>query len=575
MTNQLKVQLFRTNDIIDDGGKQFELGKNWCEDFFKIDPSLPEYTINLKFKSISQEFMHLNDKSIELKLAEVSNRGDRKAYANSNSGRSQIKDFFIDDLQLDESNIKRDYFAILSSQDEYFLYFLPEQLYENFIKIFSLASTKVTIERATSYIIAQSNNKQIIYYGAPGTGKSNTIKRDVEEAGKRHHRITFHPDSDYSTFVGAYKPTKLNSRKQPRMNLSLEDLAKELGRYYNIDEQGKIAGIQKFCFEYHPYINGEYMSVNVEKLVELAGISSNYVSEINKYIKFLNFLPEQNTNSITYEFVPQAFTKAYEDAWNTEEDVYLIIEEINRGNCAQIFGDLFQLLDRKDGISEYPIDADSDLESYLKDKLKDSPRTDFPEGVKEGKKLVLPSNLFIWATMNTSDQSLFPIDSAFKRRWEWKYIPIKNHEDKNYKIGIGESKYDWWDFLRKINQVINVTTNSEDKKLGYFFVKTEDGKITAEQFVGKVLFYLWNDVFKNYGFDNSIFDKEDKKKFEFSDFFDDNGDPNTDMVNRFLVKLDETIDKEHSFIETAISDTNNPQNSENTENSGDTENTDM
>jgi 5-methylcytosine-specific restriction endonuclease McrBC GTP-binding regulatory subunit McrB len=162
----------------------------------------------------------------------------------------------------------------------------------------------------------------------------------------------------------------------------------------------------------------------------------------------------------------------------------------------------------------------------------------------------LPANLFIWATMNTSDQSLFPIDSAFKRRWEWKYLPINNHEDKNYKIEIGSTKYDWWGFLSKINEVIGNTTSSEDKKLGYFFAKANaKGIVTAEQFVGKVLFYLWNDVFKNYGFDNQIFDKGDKKKFDFSDFFKQDGSPDMEMVNKFLGKLDETIDKENSFVE--------------------------
>ena len=157
--------------------------------------------------------------------------------------------------------------------------------------------------------------------------------------------------------------------------------------------------------------------------------------------------------------------------------------------------------------------------------------------------------------MNTSDQSLFPIDSAFKRRWEWKYLPINNHEDKNYKIKVGGTKYDWWGFLSKINEVIGNTTSSEDKKLGYFFAKAnENGIVTAEQFVGKVLFYLWNDVFKNYGFDNQIFDKGDKKKFDFSDFFKQDGNPDTDMVNKFLGKLDETIDKENTFVEKPIID---------------------
>ena len=237
---------------------------------------------------------------------------------------------------------------------------------------------------------------------------------------------------------------------------------------------------------------------------------------------------------------------------------YLIIEEINRGNCAQIFGDLFQLLDRKDGYSEYPIEADEDLRKELENefvglkldaaveqKINSIFEENYPDGITDkilnGELLVLPKNLFIWATMNTSDQSLFPIDSAFKRRWEWKYIPIKNHKDKSYTIDINGVKYDWWGFLTRINQVIGETTSSEDKKLGYFFAKAKGEIIDAEQFVGKVLFYIWNDVFKNYGFDNQIFSKGDKRKFEFSDFFKNDGTANEDAVNMFLRKLEETI----------------------------------
>ena len=244
---------------------------------------------------------------------------------------------------------------------------------------------------------------------------------------------------------------------------------------------------------------------------------------------------------IVYRFEPQAFTNAYVKAWNTKEDVYLIIEEINRGNCAQIFGDLFQLLDRKDDVSEYPVDADTALSKYIKEQLADSQRLDIPTEVKSGKKLMLPSNLYIWATMNTSDQSLFPIDSAFKRRWEWKYIPIKEHKDKKYTIEIGDKKYDWWGFLERINKVIGDTTSSEDKKLGYFFVKAENAVVSDEQFVGKVLFYIWNDVFKNYGFDHPIFSKGDKDRFEFSDFFNADGGSDKENVQLFLKRLEESI----------------------------------
>ncbi len=215
-------------------------------------------------------------------------------------------------------------------------------------------------------------------------------------------------------------------------------------------------------------------------------------------------------NKIVYSYEPQAFTNAYIEAWKSKEDVYLIIEEINRGNCAQIFGDLFQLLDRKNGESEYPIKTDSALAEYLKVKFEGM---DLPESIRNGVELKLPNNLYIWATMNTSDQSLFPIDSAFKRRWDWKYVKIAKGRDKKTKQPLswivdfnfedGDKKYhcsfDWWEFILRINEIIASATSSDDKKLGYFFCKpkNEDGtEIDAETFVGKVVFYLWNDVLK-------------------------------------------------------------------------------
>lgn len=389
---------------------------------------------------------------------------------------------------------------------------------------------------------------QIIYYGAPGTGKSHKIKDDasVKAADEKNlvFRTTFHPDSDYSTFVGCYKPTKVKSFKQPRMDMSLDDLAKALGSYYKNEELGKIGGLQQFCLEYYPYIDGEYMSVNVTKLIELAGVPKDYNVEVNKYIKFIHLLPHHDPDKIAYEFIPQAFTNAYVKAWNTKEDVYLIIEEINRGNCAQIFGDLFQLLDRKNGVSEYPIDADADLANYLSKKLAGSTHKDITDEIREGKKLKLPSNLYIWATMNTSDQSLFPIDSAFKRRWDWTYMKIKNHPEENYKIKLSDTEYDWWEFIQRINEIIASMTSSADKQLGYFFCKAAgDGTISPETFVSKVIFYLWNDVFKDYGFeDASLFryknDKDEMKDLTFPDFYDEAGEKvNETRLKDFLDKV--------------------------------------
>ena len=383
---------------------------------------------------------------------------------------------------------------------------------------------------------------QQIFYGAPGTGKSHTINEITEKQPKENvFRTTFHPDSDYATFVGCYKPT--------REATSILSLHKLHELYPEFKTKVENRPLHRFITKYSNSFR-LLTEKEAESVFDKIETSSTVTAEVPKIMAAIEEIP--TTSSISYSFVPQTFTKAYLRAWQTEEPVFLVIEEINRGNCAQIFGDLFQLLDRKNGFSEYPIKADNDLAAYIGEQLSKESRDNILDTVKSGEELILPPNLFIWATMNTSDQSLFPIDSAFKRRWEWKYLPINNHEDKNYKIEIGSIKYDWWGFLSKINQVIGDTTSSEDKKLGYFFAKAnEKGIVTAEQFVGKVLFYLWNDVFKNYGFDNQIFDKGDNKKFDFSEFFKQDGSPDTEMVNKFLGKLDETIDKENSFVEKA------------------------
>ena len=322
------------------------------------------------------------------------------------------------------------------------------------------------------------NKYQQIYYGAPGTGKSFDIDRITKIYSTI--RTTFHPDSDYSTFVGAYKPTMTKS---------------------------KVYGAQG------PLVEG-----------------NEVVTE----------------NRITYTFIKQAFLKAYLGAWkkyaeggDEVQPQFLVIEEINRGNCAQIFGDLFQLLDRScNGFSTYPIEADADLQKEIEHAFSEEEDykiegdldvagavkgytsnygASLSEDIKSGRVLLLPNNLYIWATMNTSDQSLFPIDSAFKRRWDWKYVRITNGYEReengkfkldeqgqriplNWQIEIdADTQFDWWEFVQAINKEIADITSSDDKKLGYFFCKPqgESQTIDAETFVGKVIFYLWNDVFKD------------------------------------------------------------------------------
>ena len=332
---------------------------------------------------------------------------------------------------------------------------------------------------------------QQIYYGAPGTGKSFTIDNLTDEDNSI--RTTFHPDTDYASFVGAYKPTMKD------MPLSAF-VGKEVHR---AQPQGEHPGTEQ---------------------------------------------------RIVYKYVPQAFLKAYVAAWsNLDTPYYLIIEEINRGNCAQIFGDLFQLLDRNNfGCSSYAINADEDIAKFLREDVNgfatlSQERRDaitayelvkdngecrvIGEKILDGTLLLLPHNLHIWATMNTSDQSLFPIDSAFKRRWNWKYVPIdttpidKNTKQPlNWKFEVAGKLYSWGKFLEKINPEIYSITESSDKQMGYFFAKADptNGIISEEVFLNKVLFYLWTDVFKDYDVSSEIFkSKKANRSFRFTDFFED------------------------------------------------------
>ena len=317
------------------------------------------------------------------------------------------------------------------------------------------------------------SSRQIIYYGAPGTGKSHEIKKqtgELLEDGKEVDlpnvfRTTFHPDTDYASFVGCYKP-------------AMRPTSKEEKTLTGKDEE------------------------------------------------------------IAYTFVPQVFTDAYVYAYNNStEQTYLVIEEINRGNCAQIFGDLFQLLDRKDGKSEYKIKADKDLALYLKDTLgADS------EGIKDGK-LCLPANLHILATMNTSDQSLFPMDSAFKRRWEWEYVPINYGTDVQsgeFEITIGDKSYSWVTFIEKVNEKIFALTQSEDKQMGNFFIKHS---IDEKGFKSKVMFYLWYEVLRDETENNKYFfygkttvdGKEVLSKFTFKDLYTDTA---TETLQQFMEYLE-------------------------------------
>lgn len=258
----------------------------------------------------------------------------------------------------------------------------------------------------------------LIIYGAPGTGKSRKIKDDLRDGIV--YRTTFHPDTDYATFVGCFKPSMDNN------NI-----------VYKFQRQVFMDAYVKAWEEYLTYNNNSISKVNSE---------------------------EKDTSTQT-----------------TYKHVFLVIEEINRGNCAQIFGDIFQLLDRnKKGFSEYAINPDKDIEDELK---KEVNSTSIQNAIKieceinnnhnnNAYYLALPPNLHIWATMNTSDQSLFPMDSAFKRRWEWEYIKI-DYTNKQIELDdvldSNGNKRNYSEVLEKINARIKTILHSADKQMGVFF----------------------------------------------------------------------------------------------------------
>ena len=307
---------------------------------------------------------------------------------------------------------------------------------------------------------AESCNKisrQIIYYGAPGTGKSHKIEETYLK-GRAHFRITFHPDTDYAGFVGCYKPT-----------------------------MGGDTG-----------------------------------------------------DKITYSFVPQVFLKAYVEAWKLNrsgEPVYLVIEELNRGNCAQIFGDVFQLLDRQleghPGYSKYTINADSDIARHLEKELADV-KEEYEEDIRviynpkefDFSIMALPDNLYILATMNTSDQSLFPIDSAFKRRWEMEYVSVNYKDAAQFTVHINDAhEYNWGYLLEGLNSYIKRVNHSTNKIIGNRFVQTKKDKIIdAGTFRDKVLFFLFNDVFKDNDDFKSDFFGEDSENMYFEDLCEKDSD---------------------------------------------------
>jgi hypothetical protein len=410
-------------------------------------------------------------------------------------------------------------------------------------------------------------NIQTIFYGCPGTGKSHRVEQILKSASKgvvkvaettENRSLNFHQylkEQPYFSTGDAYHIALKSRGKKSLYNVILErGLADGINSCFDITDIETLKKIQRSINENNPFPPRHQEAVYaieyyIKFLEEKPSVQldtefrttfhpdSDYASFVGCY-KPTMIEGEDNENRISYEFVPQVFTNAYVRAWElynsgSKENVYLVIEEINRGNCAQIFGDLFQLLDRyedgeKAGFSKYEVDPDADLSQYLIG-LFDKQHC--------AKKLCLPPNLIILATMNTSDQSLFPMDSAFKRRWSWKYVPIDyEHKDSSkYTITIGDRTYSWNKFLQDVNERIKAITQSEDKQIGNFFIA--HAVIKQDEFINKVMFYLWSEICKdNYKTRDNFFRNRNNKdeEFSFNDLF---GKDATALLQGFMAYI--------------------------------------
>lgn len=208
---------------------------------------------------------------------------------------------------------------------------------------------------------------------------------------------------------------------------------------------------------------------------------------------------------IDYQFVPGPFIELLCKAIKyPQTNFLLLIEEINRANVASVFGDVFQLLDRDNGVSKYPVTFNPDVMNYIRS------QKEVINKLKSIDKIQIPSNLYIWATMNSSDQGVMPLDAAFKRRWSFKYMPLNENEDAtktwSIKFKFHPNLVSWNKFRRAINDRLKNNV-AEDKLLGPFFLKKEElpgetsKQLEHDIFINKLILYLKEDILRHLGTD--------------------------------------------------------------------------
>lgn len=393
-----------------------------------------------------------------------------------------------------------------------------------------------------------------IIFGAPGTGKSFSLnKACIELLGEEHknnyERVTFHPDYSYASFVGSYKPVMVKKSgalcdgdKKAIMDVLLDRSKSAQEKYDLLYDVFKEDGLTRLPLLLGLYTDETFKTKKQDgtNAVGDNSVERNHGRAIRPYVNLVT-----TTNSfdedIAYEYVPGPFMRVLSQALksamtDSPEPYLLVVEEINRANVAAVFGDVFQLLDRNgENISEYEIATTNDMRVYLAKELQ----------VDESQvaTIKIPDNMFIWATMNSADQGVFPMDTAFKRRWDFTYLGIDDAEEKMSKkikerqFVFGSGEYarllTWNDIRRAINDELSSETYNinEDKLLGpYFITKTVLEDSSDEEFIrvfkNKVIMYLFEDAVKQKRktfFDNCKYDSKGVRYSEICKLFDIKG----------------------------------------------------
>lgn len=517
-----------TQDLRD--GKQIAFPKEPSYDFFKFDYQNNEADRNIEFtfETNNEKYIAFKGKKIQTRLYAAGSEsridGELKAFIRDDL-KIEIDDLLI--IQSDGKNNNKFKFNVILKDDE---------VYPLYMKIINSANHSLIEDKGVELppqVIDKPHNR--IIFGAPGTGKSHKLLKESElyfiadeEISARelitneiHNQPAGVTQDEWVTSIG-FKYSDYIYENYLR-NSSQEKLVEDFkllpeGQPTTKRKEQLVAGVKVAR-----RLNIHFTAMNNSTFFERVTFHPNYsyAQFVGAYKPITKF--GEDKEEIAYEYVPGPFIRTFIKAKKTSQNVLLLIEEINRANVAAVFGDVFQLLDRKlDGTSEYPITTSDDLRKFLAkpENLGGSP--------KDYETISIPSNMYIWATMNSADQGVFPMDTAFKRRWEFEYIGINENEKEVEKYSIPICKdgkisqtVNWNELRKAVNNKLITLGINEDKLLGPFFLsKTvldsalNKGIGFVKLFESKVLMYLFEDAAKMKA--KQLFNV-DEKKFIYSE----------------------------------------------------------